>query len=232
MSSLGQRLGGMVRRLRGASASMTADGRPTPVAEADRALPASNEAPVEASMSTGPSIDPADGSSGGPSTRAQPTVDLDIPRTSWEPRVDALIRRHEGDLVGGLLAINEAFGFLPRNVLVHVARRTETPLVRIVGIASYYRRFRLEPVGRHRLSVCLGTACHVAGGPSMVEALGARLRVAPGGTSKDGLVTLETVACLGCCSLAPVLTVNETIRGRVRNVQALRIVDALLEGAS
>jgi len=66
----------------------------------------------------------------------------------------------------------------------------------------------------------------------MVEALGARLRVAPGGTSKDGLVTLETVACLGCCSLAPVLTVNETIRGRVRNVQALRIVDALLEGAS
>ena len=169
-----------------------------------------------------------------PSPRApvQPVIDLDEPEGAWVPTVKELLRQNEDDLVGALLAINESFGFLPRNVLGKVAELTQTPMVRLLGIASYYHRFRLEPLGRHRLSVCLGTACHVAGGPTLVDGLGRRLEVAAGGTSADRLFTLETVACLGCCSLAPVLSVDGHIRGRVRSADALRVVRELRESAS
>jgi NADH-quinone oxidoreductase subunit E len=216
----------ILRRLRAPRRSEAADRevssaspglRPPPLSESDDvSLPSSTEAPV-----TPPAR-----------ARVQPSVDLDDPEAVWLPKVRALLGRHEGDLVGALLGINEAFGFLPRNVLAAVADLTGTPLVRLVGIASYYHRFRLEPLGRHRLSVCLGTACHVAGGPTLVDGLGARLGVVTGGTSSDRLFTLETVACLGCCSLAPVLAVDGDIRGRVRNTDALRVVARLRENAS
>lgn len=157
----------------------------------------------------------------------QPSVDLDEPEADWLPRVEAVLRANEDDLVGALLAINEDFGFLPRNVLAKVAEKTQTPLVRLLGIASYYHRFRFEPVGRHRLSVCIGTACHVAGGPTLVDRLSRRLGLEATGTTVDRSFTLETVACLGCCSLAPVLAINGEIQGRVGSSEASRLVDGL-----
>jgi len=157
----------------------------------------------------------------------QPTVDLDEPEDEWRPKVEEILRRNEDDVVGALLGINEEFGFLPRNVLSLVSVKTQTPLVRLFGIASYYHRFRLEPLGRHRLSVCLGTACHVAGGPTLVDRFGVRLGIGAGGTTADGLFTLETVACLGCCSLAPVLAIDGEIRGRVRSVDAVEVLSDL-----
>lgn len=164
-----------------------------------------------------------------PVAAVRPCIDLEVPRDQWLPRLAQVLEEHDDDLVGALLAINEAFGFLPRDVVEELARRTHTPLARLHGIASYYDRFRLEPVGRHRLSVCLGTACHVAGGPTLVDALTHRLGVAAGGTSADRLFTLETVACVGCCSLAPVLTVDGEVRGRVRNAEVADLVSGLRE---
>ncbi|MGF1508587.1 MAG: NAD(P)H-dependent oxidoreductase subunit E [Myxococcota bacterium] len=156
---------------------------------------------------------------------AQPNTDL--PGDGWRMEVDRLIEVHVDDLLGLLLDINQSFGFLPRNVLAYVSDKRGVPVVRLFGIASFYRTFRLEPRGRHTISVCQGTACHVAGGASLASALTRRLGVEPGRTAPDGTFTLESVACIGCCSLAPVIQLNGETRGRVKNAELLRMVSTL-----
>ncbi len=134
-----------------------------------------------------------------------------------------LIDRHPSDVLGLMLSINEAFGFLPRNVLEHVAARTDVPVARLAGIASFYRTFRLQPRGEHLIHVCQGTACHVAGSGGLMRYLERSFDIGVGQTSADGRVTLESVACVGCCSLAPVVRFDGITRGRARSadIQAL-----------
>ncbi|MGZ5425502.1 MAG: NADH-quinone oxidoreductase subunit NuoE family protein, partial [Candidatus Aminicenantales bacterium] len=97
--------------------------------------------------------------------------------------------------------------------LRHVAKALGMPLIDVVGVATFYRAFSLEPRGKHTCLVCLGTACHVRGGPKILEELERKLDVPAGETTKDGQFTLETVACLGCCAIGPVVVVDGEYHG-------------------
>jgi NADH-quinone oxidoreductase subunit E len=89
-----------------------------------------------------------------------------------------------------------------------VSKALGIPLIDIIGVATFYRAFSLEPRGKHLITVCLGTACHVRGGPKILEEFERKLNIEAGETSKDGQYTLETVACLGCCAIGPVVVVD------------------------
>jgi len=129
-------------------------------------------------------------------------------------RRDRFERKPE-DLIAMLLTIQRGLGYLPENALLEVARLTKLPPATVYGVATFYEQFRLTPSGRHRVKVCRGTACHVRGGERILNEVQAAFNVKPGATTDDGLFTLETVACFGSCALAPVVVVDETVKGRM-----------------
>src|SRR5574341_907388 len=131
---------------------------------------------------------------------------------------------------GGLIAILEEiqskYGYLPENALRVVADNTSRALVDIYGVATFYRAFRLKPRGKHLTSICLGTACHVRGGPDIAEAFSKELKVASnGGTTPDKEFTLETVRCLGACALGPIVVVDGHYFSNVNTTQVKGIVN-------
>ena len=113
------------------------------------------------------------------------------------------------NLIGILQQIQKEENYLPKEVLEHISRRTEIPLSRIFGIASFYKSFSLKPRGRHQVKVCLGTACHIKGASQNNEEIMRRLKIKEGETTPDMNFSLETVNCVGACALAPVIVVNE-----------------------
>jgi NADH:ubiquinone oxidoreductase subunit E len=128
----------------------------------------------------------------------------------------------EGVLIPLLQEAQQAEGYISRARMDDIHRRSGIPLAHIYGVATFYAQFRLQPIGRHLVKVCHGTACHVAGARSISEALETELGVATGDTTEDGQYTLETVACLGCCSLAPVITVGTDTFGSLDPTLARR----------
>ena len=141
--------------------------------------------------------------------------------------VVAGIRAGSG-LVEALHATQEAFGYLPRVALENIAEEMHLPFSRIYGVASFYAQFRLQPVGKYVIDVCMGTACHVAGAPLVVEAFSQELEIPVGGTTSDGLFTLQTVNCVGACALAPVVRIgNDETFGRMGSAEARRLVRKL-----
>jgi len=125
--------------------------------------------------------------------------------------VSEIVDQHAGTR-GGLIAILQdiqaRYGYLPAEALRAVAETTGRPLVDIYGVATFYRSFSLQSRGKHVCSACVGTACHVRGGPAVVEALERELGVRPGQTTRDREFTLETVNCLGACALGPIVVVD------------------------
>jgi NADH-quinone oxidoreductase subunit E len=150
----------------------------------------------------------------------------EIDMTKFSP-VLAGIRAGSG-LVEAFHATQEAFGWLPRVALEEIAEEMRLPFSRVFGVASFYSQFRLQPVGKHVIDVCMGTACHVAGAPLVVEAFSQELEVPIGGTTADGLFTLQTVNCVGACALAPVVRLgdDETF-GRMGPNEARKLVRKL-----
>ena len=122
----------------------------------------------------------------------------------------------ESALIGILQDIQARMNFLPRKALVQVAKSLDVPLIRIYGIATFYKAFNLEPRGRHTVQVCLGTACHVRGGARILDYLESRLRVRAGGTTRDLRFSLESVNCLGACALGPMMVVDGKYHGRIK----------------
>ncbi len=126
-----------------------------------------------------------------------------------------------------LQAVQKELRYLPIEALEQISKRTEIPAAQLYGVATFYAQFRLSPIGRHLIKVCHGTACHVAGAIGVSESLGDRLNVsAHGGTTEDKEFTMESVACLGCCSLAPVLMIDETVYGKLNRQKAGKTIDA------
>jgi NADH-quinone oxidoreductase subunit E len=128
-----------------------------------------------------------------------------------------------GDLIPLLQAAQVAYGYVPEAAMLRVAETLDVPLTELYGVVTFYKQFRLTPRGKYMVRVCDGTACHVNGSVSLIETITDVLGVGPGETDKDANFTLETVACLGCCSLAPVIVVNEDTHGRL-NPQKLRTI--------
>jgi NADH-quinone oxidoreductase subunit E len=120
-----------------------------------------------------------------------------------------------------LQSAQTALGYLPPDAMQAIARHLRVAPAVVEGVASFYAQFRFEAPGRHRVTVCSGTACYVRGSGKLMENLQAELKVAPGGTSADGAVTLESVSCFGACALAPVAVIDGKVNGRV-NANSLR----------
>lgn len=136
---------------------------------------------------------------------------------------------HEGNIRGESLVpvlqqIQKAYGYLPREALIAVSRGMNIPIARILGTATFYSRFRFSPVGKNVIRVCHGTACHIAGAERLTDILVDFLHVAQSETTADGLFTLERVACLGCCSLAPVVMINDDAYGGVTPDRLIAVV--------
>ena len=142
-------------------------------------------------------------------------------------QIDEVVKEHGDDrsaLVGILQEVQRQEGYLPRKTLRRLSERLDVPLSRLYGLATFYRSFSLTPTGRHRISVCLGTACHVRGGQAILNRLERLLRVEAGGTTADRRFTLETVRCVGCCSLGPVVRIDTETFARVRQDKLARIL--------
>ena len=125
--------------------------------------------------------------------------------------VSRIVARHPnrpGRLIAILEEIQASYGFLPQEALRMVARATGIALVDVYGVATFYNAFSLKPRGKHLVSACRGTACHVRGGAAVFREFVQRLRIAPGETTPDKEITLETVNCLGACALGPVVVVD------------------------
>jgi len=141
--------------------------------------------------------------------------------------VERLIAEHKGGevgLVGLLQDVQLAEGYLPREALELISRQLSVPISQLYGLATFYRSFTLTPRGKHTVTCCMGTACHVRGAAQVVRSMERALGIRSGDTTKDLQFTLETVNCVGCCALAPVVIVDGEYHG---NVTAAR-TDALL----
>ena len=129
--------------------------------------------------------------------------------------VDEMAPLTEGDIIPLLQRLQADYGYLPRDVVLAVCEATALPASRVFGVATFYSQFCLEPRGRHIVRCCRGTACHVRGGQRVLDTVEKTLGIKDGETTKDMLFTLETVACLGTCFLAPVMMVDGTYYGQV-----------------
>jgi NADH-quinone oxidoreductase subunit E len=133
--------------------------------------------------------------------------------------VDALIHQYGKGLeatIPLLQGIQSEYGYLPIEALQHASSQSGIPASHLFGVATFYKQFRLTPMGKNMIRVCLGTACHVQGGGRVHEVSREQLGIAEDkDTTEDRLWTVEPVACLGCCSLAPVVMVNETTHGNL-----------------
>ncbi len=133
-------------------------------------------------------------------------------------QVQDIIDKHRDDpgaVMPILHDINGTFNYLPEAALRQISKELEVPLSTVFRIATFYNAFSLTPVGKHKVTVCTGTACHVKGAAGVIETLEPMLGIKSGETTQDGLFTIEEVRCIGCCGLAPVLTVNEDVHGLV-----------------
>ncbi len=130
-------------------------------------------------------------------------------------------------LIPLLQAIQEAYGYLPQPVLEWTSRRTGIPMSRMYGVATFYAQFSLQPHGRHVVSCCRGTACHVRGGKKVIATVQSALGLQEGVTSPDMSFSFETVACLGACALAPVTVVDKTYYGKMTQRRAEQIIESL-----
>ena len=133
-------------------------------------------------------------------------------------RVLEIIKMHNdkpSSLIQVLNAIQEAHGYLPKDVQQLVAEEMKIPFSKVYEVVSFYTRFTMEKSGKYEISVCMGTACYVRGAQDTLDELKAQLNVSENQTTADGLYTLISCRCLGCCALAPVVRVNEDIHGHV-----------------
>ena len=143
-------------------------------------------------------------------------------------KVDEVIDSFSGDLsqlIGILQDIQANFNYLPREALVRVSERLEIPISQVFGVATFFKAFSLKPRGRHQINVCLGTACHVRGGARILGKLERDLEIEAGGTTEDLRFTLESVRCLGCCSLGPVVVIDNDTYGRLNQERVTKLLD-------
>ncbi len=129
------------------------------------------------------------------------------------------------NLIMILQAIQRRYNFLPRPALAYLSTKLDVPYSQIYGVATFYSTFSLEPRGRNIISICLGTACHVRGGERVRERIEGVLSICNGETTEDQRFTLETVRCIGCCSLGPVIKINEDMHGHISSDQVEKILD-------
>ena len=133
--------------------------------------------------------------------------------------VDSVLKRHpragRDSLIPILQEVQENQGYLSREAVTLIGRHLNLPATKIYGVATFYNQFRFQPPGKHPIKVCLGTACHVRGGDIILENFERKLGISEGQTTEDREFSIERVACVGCCALAPVALIGETVHGHM-----------------
>lgn len=137
--------------------------------------------------------------------------------------------KEKGSLISILQKAQDIYGYLPCDVIYHIAAETGNTPAKVMGVATFYTQFRLTPVGKYMIMLCQGTACHVNGAKRIEAAITQELKIADGETTEDGLFTLKCVACLGCCSLSPVMMINEDTYGSLTPEKAVQILRDIRE---
>ena len=143
--------------------------------------------------------------------------------------VDEILKSHPGSqrdhLIPILQEVQAKLGFLSEDAVVRIGRHMRIPASKIYGVATFYNQFRFTPKGKFHIMLCRGTACHVKGSAKTLETLTKALRIEPGQTTRDGLFSIEVVACLGACALAPAITINGEFFPRVSQTKLATLLD-------
>ena len=142
-------------------------------------------------------------------------------------RIDQIIDKHHGEassLIQVLLEIQREHHWLPREVLWRIAEKLAVPFSRIQHIATFYKAFSLVPKGRHEVHVCMGTACHVRGASRVLDKVEELIGLKPGETDLELKFSLETVNCLGCCALGPVMEIDHKTHGKLSPAKAAKVI--------
>ncbi len=142
-------------------------------------------------------------------------------------KIETILRQYaykKSRIIQILSEIQRIYNYLPKHVLEYVGEELRLPLSNIYSIATFYSAFSLKPRGKHLVTVCMGTACHVRGAPAVLSRLEERLKIRTGSTTEDNEFTLKTVNCLGACALAPIVVIDEEYHGQT----TVNRVDTLL----
>lgn len=137
---------------------------------------------------------------------------------TMEKRLEKVLNQFDGkkeELIPILQKVQDEFGYIPEEKMLNIARFIRVPESKVYGAATFFAQFRFTPIGENRVMVCRGTACHVKGAPQVLEAIERKLNIKEGETTPDGKYSLESVACIGCCSLAPCIMVNNKVEAKM-----------------
>lgn len=148
-------------------------------------------------------------------------------------QIDSIVNRYDANKQFSLAMLQDTqktYNYLPREALEHLAKRLDLSLGEVYRLATFFAAFSLEPKGDYVIKVCLGTACHVQGGPRILEQLERDLGIKAGQTTADGKFSVEEVRCLGACALAPVILVNEEVHGKMSGAAASKLIEELSKG--
>jgi NADH-quinone oxidoreductase E subunit len=144
--------------------------------------------------------------------------------------VDTVLQRYPNATRDALIPIlqdvQQEHGYLSRDAVIQIGKHLRLPASKIYGVATFYNQFRFQPQGRNHVQVCRGTACHVKGSAAILDAIKRELKIEPGQTSRDGNFSLEVVACIGACGLAPVICVNGEFHAGVSTKSVATILDS------
>lgn len=154
------------------------------------------------------------------------TIDsIDLDYMELDNIIENEFSLNKENLIMILQAIQRRYNYLPKPAIDYLAAKIGVPMSQIYGVTTFYSTFSLEPRGRNIISICLGTACHVRGGARVHEKLEELLDIADSQTTEDKRFTLESVRCIGCCSLGPVIKINEDMHGRISSDEVKKVLD-------
>ena len=139
--------------------------------------------------------------------------------------LDKFPQKDKSNLIEILQAVQEKDGYLSPEAIGRISEHLRVSRSYIFGVATFYSQFKFNPPGRHSIKICLGTACHVQGGDFLLNALQSEIGISTGDTTEDGRFDLDRVACLGCCALAPVVKINDTIYSRMSVIKLKEILN-------
>ncbi len=147
--------------------------------------------------------------------------------------VERILTQHQGAsrdaLIPILQEVQEAGGYLSREAVIQISKHLKLPASKIYGVATFYNQFRFQPKGKYHFMVCRGTACHVKGSDKVLQTVMKQLKLSPGQTSRDRMFSLEVVACMGACGLAPVVNVNGEFYAKVSPRKLAQIIQSCRE---
>lgn len=149
---------------------------------------------------------------------------------NFKTDIDAVLGKYdnpEESLIAVLQGVQGLFGYISEDAVKYITEKTGVPSSRIMGVASFYAGFRLKPVGKYRIMVCMGTACHVNGSERIGDTVKRILGIDEGDITDDGLFSWEEVACLGCCSISPAMMINDKVYGNLTQEKVASVIDSI-----